>query len=53
MYPTSLLSANVDWVPMIEVTLTDASCRAYDEHETMTAIQGLGCFFVNLLVDSQ
>lgn len=53
LYPTSTLSADGVLLPRIYAFLADTGCGAYNELETISAVQGLGCFSVNLLIDAQ
>ena len=57
MYPASFVTANAVLVyrapRKMEIPLADAVCEPYDEPKTIFAIEGFGCFFVDLSVDSQ
>ncbi len=55
MYPANFVTANTVFPAVPATLLADSGwgCGAYDEPKTISAIQGFGCFFVDLSVDSQ
>ena len=54
VYPAIFITANAVLDPNVHAPhLANTGCGTYDELETISAIQGLDCFFVDLFVNSQ